>query len=79
MGTPIHYPSKMSEQLILGKLKPNFTVLPRTLHMGVTIVFGRVMGTPIHYPGKMSEQLTVGCGKCPVRKCPKTWDFYKHK
>ena len=27
MGTPIDYPSKMAEQLILGKLKPNFTVL----------------------------------------------------
>ena len=38
----------------------SFTELPRTLHMGVTIVFGRVMGTPIHYPGKMSEQLILG-------------------
>ena len=38
----------------------SFTELPRTLHMGVTIVFGRVMGTPIHYPGKMFEQLILG-------------------
>ena len=37
-----------------------FTELPRTLHMGVTIVFGRVTGTPIHYPGKMSETLILG-------------------
>jgi len=37
----------------------NFTELPRTLHMGTTIVFGRVMGTPIHYPGKMSESLIL--------------------
>ena len=38
----------------------SFTELPRTLHMGVTIVFGRVVGAPIHYPGKMSEQLILG-------------------
>jgi len=31
--------------------------LPVTLHMGTTVVFGRLFNSPIHYPGKMTETI----------------------
>ena len=59
-ATKLPWPKKATQTEALE----TFTELPRTLHMGVTIVFGRVTGTPIHYPGKMSETLILGSLFC---------------
>ena len=59
---------------------PKLTVLKLLAGQNFRIAIFATLGCNISRSAHPSTKLTtVGCCKCPVRKCPKTWDFCKHE